>query len=213
MRPSTAKSGQSAARGEQVLDAAARVFARQGYEGTSIDDIADELGSTKGRVYHYYRSKSDMLLGVLNAGSHKLIDVVRPLSEDASLSPAERLRNMARAHAMTMMTHHSYQYVTLRSLDQHLHEGPRSSQSDWEAIRVLRDEYEGLFQGVLEAGCKDGSLSTDDVRLAVRGVLGALNWITVWYRPEASGAGDRRSAETIAESLSRFVVEGVQGES
>ena len=55
MRPTTQRSERAAKRSAEVLDAAAAVLARRGYDGTSIDDIADELGTTKGGVYHYYR--------------------------------------------------------------------------------------------------------------------------------------------------------------
>src|SRR3546814_6257739 len=45
-----------------ILNAAATIFNERGYAATSIDDVADRLGASKGRIYHYYRSKTDIFL-------------------------------------------------------------------------------------------------------------------------------------------------------
>ncbi len=62
-----------------ILDAAAAAFARRGYLATSIDAIADELGATKGRVYHYYRGKAEVFLDVVVSGMQDLIGEMGPL--------------------------------------------------------------------------------------------------------------------------------------
>lgn len=209
MRPTTARNHRAAERGTEVLDAAAVVLARQGYAGTSIDDIADQLGATKGRVYHYYRSKADILLGVLNAGVQRLIEDVGPMAELADMPAQKRLHRMAVAHAMTMMTHHPYQVVTFRSLDRHLFEGQGAKGVAWASIVERRNEYEALFVRVVEEGSQQGVFATSDPRLTVRGIFGALNWITVWYNPDAQPEG-RATREDIAEHLARFVVAGAQ---
>jgi AcrR family transcriptional regulator len=193
-----------------VLDAAAVVIARQGYAGTSIDDIADQLGATKGRVYHYYRSKADILLGVLNTGVQRLIDDVGPLARLADVAPDERLRRMAVAHALTMMTDHPYQVVTFRSLDRHIFEGHGAQGAAWQSIVARRREYEDLFVSVVTEGIERGLFADTDPRLTVRGIFGALNWITVWYNPDAPSEGRPRLTD-IAENLARFVVAGAHG--
>src|SRR4051794_38523212 len=78
-------------RDEEVLSAAARVFHAQGYAGTSVQDVADELGILKGSLYHYISSKEELLFRLLD-GTHT--DVSRILDEVAAadLPPLERLR-------------------------------------------------------------------------------------------------------------------------
>jgi AcrR family transcriptional regulator len=188
-----------------VLDAAAAVFARLGYEGSSIDDIADELGATKGRVYHYYRSKADLLLGVLTEGTQNLIDIVAPIAADPSLPVHTRLLRMSHAHAMVMMNEHSYQKVSLQSFDQLF---ANTRQAQWQSIIALRGEYESLFVDIVEQGLAAGVFATDDTRVAVRSLLGSLNWITVWYRPDA--APHRLTREQIADTAATFALAGVQ---
>ena len=210
MRPSTTRSAGSAQRARAVLDAAARVFARQGYDSTSIDDIADELGATKGRVYHYYRSKIELLIGVVNTGTQDLIDEIRPIASDTGLDPAARLRAMAHAHAMKMMTNHDYQFVILRHIEQRLFEDGGPGRETWREIRAQRAEYENLFTQVVEDGVKSGAFTAPVVTYAARGILGALNWITVWHRPGADGTVDTESAARVADSIADFVVAGVR---
>ena len=72
-RPGPREDGRKA-----ILDAAATAFARRGYLATTIDAIADELGATKGRVYHYYRGKAEIFLDVVVTGMHDLIDELQP---------------------------------------------------------------------------------------------------------------------------------------
>ncbi len=213
MRPGTARTDESARRGIEVLDASAKVFARKGYEGTSIDDIADELQSTKGRVYHYYRSKAELLIGVVHKGTSELLDDVRPIASDDSTSAAQRLHRMAHAHAMKMMSNHDYQFVTLRHLNHRITDAPERDRVAWDGMRDLRDEYEALFTRVVEDGRASGEFALTDVRNAVRAILGALNWITVWYRPDPSGEVDQAVAERIADSVARFCVSGVRQQS
>ncbi|MFC9223804.1 TetR family transcriptional regulator [Streptomyces hygroscopicus] len=209
MRPTSRRSERAAERSAEVLDAAARVLARLGYDATSIDDIADELDATKGRVYHYYRSKSDILLGVLKTGLQRLMDDVGPIAEDTSLSADERLYRMARAHAQAMMTHHPYQVVTIRSLEGHLSSRAGNQDAAWTEVIERRRDYEQLFVRVLEEGHSEGVFLTPDPRLTVRGLLGALNWITVWFDPTADPKG-KATPDEIADHLARFVVTGAR---
>jgi AcrR family transcriptional regulator len=210
VRPGTSRSELGVQRVEEVLDAAAAVFSRLGYDGSSIDDVADELGATKGRVYHYFRSKADLLLGVLSTGAQRLIDLIRPIAQDMSLVPQDRLRRMARAHAMTMMTEHAYHRVGLQAFDQLFAKGPR--RAEWEIVRGLRGEYEQLYLSVVEEGQASGAFAEADPRVVVRGLLGALNWLTVWYRPATDPVtAPRLSDEEIADTTAEFVVAGAIG--
>src|SRR5437764_13543645 len=57
-------------RGREVFEAAARVFHEKGYESATIQDIADEVGLLKGSLYHYFRSKEDLLFEMIQ-GAHE----------------------------------------------------------------------------------------------------------------------------------------------
>ncbi|MBO0876583.1 MAG: TetR/AcrR family transcriptional regulator [Pseudonocardia sp.] len=63
-----------------ILEAAATAFTRSGYASNSMDDIADLLGATKGRLYHYYRAKADIFLDVVLTGTDELIAGIEPIA-------------------------------------------------------------------------------------------------------------------------------------
>jgi len=73
-----------------ILDAAVRVFARRGFNGCRVSDIADEAGVAYGLVYHYFRSKDEVLDTLFLERWNVLLDVIRELDarDDA---PREKL--------------------------------------------------------------------------------------------------------------------------
>lgn len=67
-RPSTSRQEQFVGRRQQILESARRLFARQGFHGTSIRDVHRDIGVSDGLLYHYFPSKLDMLQAVLAEG-------------------------------------------------------------------------------------------------------------------------------------------------
>lgn len=202
-RPSVSPSGH-----QEVLEAAAAAFARRGYATTTIDDIADELGSTKGRVYHYYRSKSDIFLDVLIVGMEDLLERLRPIVDDRDSPPEERLRQVAVMHAMVMMTRSSFQRVSIQGLEMHLlAETGKRHHAAMKKFIALRDEYEQHIADVIAEGVKSGVFRTVEPRLATKPILGALNWMNMWYHPRR---GDQATKERFADEFAAFIVGGLR---
>lgn len=200
-RPGTGSEGRA-----EILDAAAQSFMDYGFNGATIDDVADRISATKGRVYHYYRSKIDLFLDVHLRAMSIMIEAVRPVAEGPG-TPAERLHAMALRHAHAIMENFAYQKVSIQGLEKPLisSRGARPN-AMIEKVVALRDEYESLFAGVLEQGSAEGSFVDVAPRLLSKPVLGALNWLTLWYRPELSPTPETR--EAIARNLADFVLRG-----
>jgi len=76
---------------KQILDAAIRCFARKGYDATSIQEIADELGMAKGSLYFYFKSKDDLLVSVIDYYGEMMFVMMRELPSEAGLPPREKL--------------------------------------------------------------------------------------------------------------------------
>lgn len=191
---------------DEILEAAAVAFMRQGFAATSMDDIADQLGATKGRVYHYYRSKNDVFLDLLRSGMDLMLTGVEPLASGSG-TPAERLRRMAREHALIVMRHLPVQRFAVEAAEMTVMDGlVRRQREAIDEIVVLRDRYEALFRDVIDDGVASGDFRRLHTRLVVKGVLGSLNWITVWYRPTGD---DEESDEHIADTLAEFIVRGL----
>jgi len=168
---------------EEILAAAAEVFRDFGYAATSIDDVADRLGATKGRIYHYYRSKADLYFDVQIGAMSRLSAAIEPIARGPG-SPAEKLHAMACRHAEILMRDMASQKVAVQGLERSLlgNGSVRHGKTLRQIIR-LRDEYEQLFVEVIDAGIRAGELVDMPPRLASKPLLGAINWLTVWFTP------------------------------
>ena len=192
----------------KLLDAAAKAFTIYGFAPASIDVIASQIGVTKGSVYYHYRSKADLFFAV-----HKRAMVINlkaqvPIASDNSVDPQEKLYRMGYLHAMLMMEYLYYQRVTVQGVE--LHQSMSTTPKEREALAeviAMRDAYESLFSQAVRDGIVSGLFPAIDHSLAAKGILGALNWITVWYRPRETEASDFR--QRVATQLARQAIFGL----
>jgi len=84
MKTGERKKRDPAARRREILEAAARVFHRKGYEGASLDEVADLIGFSKAAIYYYFRSKDEILLEMAREGWRMLAELVELREEDQS---------------------------------------------------------------------------------------------------------------------------------
>jgi len=196
---------QSASRAE-VLDAAAEAFMERGYAATSIDDVANRLGCTKGRVYHYFQAKGELFLGVHRRALEMAMHAVQPFN-DSSRSARERLYLMVSAHARLMMEETSYMRLAVQHVEMSLTLEGRTSRQELLDVFALRNEYEGYFEAAIAEGVRAGEFRQVNPDLMAKACLGTLNWMTVWYRP-----GDTAGAEPdeIVAEFAKFVISGLE---
>lgn len=191
---------------ERILDAAAEAFQRQGFGSTTIDDIADEVGATKGLIYYHFRSKFDLFLGVYEEAMRRVREKVEPHAHGDGTG-LDRLTAMSVAHLKNLMTDFAYHNV--------VHEGVRAQSSTalkgrqrdaLKALNELRRDYEHMFHDVLAEGMADGSLRGDlDVALATRTLLSSLNAVDMWFKKIDD------QPEDVVDGLARQVVDLVIG--
>ena len=191
----------------EILDAAARAFMRQGFAATSLDRVSDEIGSTKGAIYYYYRSKSDLFFAVHRRAMELTEAAIRPPFE-AKVSARERLHKMAVAHTLLMMDELPYLRVAAQGLELHLLERTNEDErAELAEVGALREANEFLYIRAIKDGISAGELRPVDARFIAKPLLGALNWTSRWYhpRPGETAAARKRMAELIAD----FVVAGL----
>ena len=192
----------------KLLDAAAKAFTVYGFAAASIDIIANSIGVTKGSVYYHYRSKADLFFAVHKRAMVTNLKAQAPVIMDASLSPEKKLYRMAYLHAMLMMDTIYYQRVTVQGID--LYQSVSTTPMEREALAeviAMRDAYEQLFHQVIQEGIDVGVFSDIDGSVAAKGILGMLNWITVWYRPRETESTDFRSK--VADQLAGQALGGI----
>jgi AcrR family transcriptional regulator len=192
----------------EILRAAAEAFMEHGYAATSIDMVAAVLGATKGRIYYCYKSKADLFFDIFREAMLLNLGTVRPIATGPG-SAGERLRRMVEAHLDLVVSHLPLQRVAIQGVEMHMSGSTTPQQrSLLEALIGMRDDYERLFVQVLGEGIAAGEFRELNIKIAVKLLLGGLNWVCVWYKPRPKETAKTRR-EFIDESAN-FVLRAVE---
>ncbi|MGC0365972.1 AcrR family transcriptional regulator [Rhodococcus sp. 27YEA15] len=175
-----------------IIDTAADAFADDGYAATTVDDLAERIGATKGLVYYHFRSKFDIYLAIYERGMSLLRTAVDiPMAAEGS--GLGRLEAMSRAHLVNLMTHLGHHHTIHHGVRGQMNSAlkPRQ-QAQLAALNSLRLDYEDRYVEVIEAGVRDGSIVTTSPRMAAKVLLSSLNGTDLWFR--------RRDGQTTEET-------------
>lgn len=163
---------------EEILAAASKLFVSKGYHETSVEDIANAVGITKGGLYYYVESKEDVLYEIHQRFISEGLKRLRAVLENSS-DPLIQLLHLIRAHISII---HDY-----KNDIQVFFEGMRQLSKDkQESIRLKRDEYEQIFLETIQRGIEQGYFKSVNPKVVVLYLMGALNWMYTWYKPEKS---------------------------
>lgn len=178
-RPAPTRSAHIDSRAPLVLDAAARLFCRQGYEGTSIRDIARAAGMLPGSLYCHFATKEDLLTAVYVRGVEQIIGAVQAAVRRHA-DPWDRLEAACVAHLEAILRDDDYARVVVRVRPADFAEASAS-------LVGQRDRYEALWTALIAALPLPRRSDRKTLRLLL---LGALNWSQNWYRADG-GASPR----------------------
>jgi AcrR family transcriptional regulator len=198
--------GLSPARRE-ILDAAAHCFMEQGFHASSIDGVARRMAATKGRVYHHYPSKIDLFFDVHRLGMALLFAAQQP----AMRTPGDALQVLAamlRAHALALFEHHAFESVVVQGVQLHRFGAltPRQ-RTELDGLVASRDAFEALFRAQARAAQAAGLLGPLDLSIAVKTVLGGLQWSLIWYRPAHGDSLAQR--QRLADAMVATLLQGL----
>lgn len=158
---------------DSLYRVAAAAFRRNGYHGTSLVDIANELGVSKPTLYYYVKNKQDLLYQCHLAAADEALAAV---CDEPGLTGLARLRETLVSYIEAIIRAESVSVVILeeRSLSE-------------EQLRVVisrRDVFDSRVRAIIAQGLRDGSIRPCEPKLASFTVLGAANWVTKWHRPD-----------------------------
>jgi AcrR family transcriptional regulator len=140
-----------------------------------MQDVADHLGLVKGNLYYYFRTKEELIYHAhLKCMQVSLEALARATASKAK--PAERMRTLIVEHILAM-TEGEYGAVLLEDID-------RLTPAHRRKYVALRDEFEQGVRELIKAGIAQGDFAKQDPRTAGFAILGAINWIPKWYRPD-----------------------------
>jgi len=165
---------------QEILRTAARLFQQQGYDATSMNDVAAALKLSKGGLYHHFQSKDEILFDLMDHAMEITQErVINPVCDIAD--PEERLRMLIRLHIEVVLS------VRDREITVMLHENHPLPPSLRRRINTRKKDYvhfvESLIAELQRARQSKGIVRP---RAAAFALLGMINWIYQWYRPEGT---------------------------
>lgn len=158
-----------------ILLAAARLFGKQGYDATTIDDIARDIGLTKGCIYYYFLSKEDIFYQIRTTAIRAAIDRLKVISSH-NHSPDLTLH----AVITDLITH-----TIVDPLERYaniLHNPPSLSPERRRDIRNLQREYERYVIEIIQEGINTGIFVRCEPKLVAFTILRGALGVAYWYR-------------------------------
>jgi len=180
-----------------IMNSAMHLFGKQGFNGTSMRDIANSVGLLPGSLYAHIASKEALLFEIVAGGISQFNSAVETASASAE-APIEKLRRMIAAHVEVVADNPERSQVVFH---QWRFLGPESLP---DAIERRR-QYETHFVDVIRRGCDEGVFKPSlNLRVTVLTILGALNWTPEWFSPDG-----RLSATALGELMADVLLGGI----
>ncbi|MCD6675435.1 MAG: integrase arm-type DNA-binding domain-containing protein [Burkholderiaceae bacterium] len=182
---------------EEVLyETAARWFNEHGYHGTSLSNLAKELGITKAALYNYVTSKRELLYNV----HLRSLQAARAARDDAAVESTGlgKVRRMIFNYVAAIAASPTVTFILL--------EDGALAPEQAEEILAQRRALDHELRDWIAEGVADGSILPCDPRLASLLITGGLAWVTKWYDPKGGWSGER-----VAEAISTLYAEMLAG--
>jgi AcrR family transcriptional regulator len=163
----------------RLLSVATRLFAERGFDRTSVQEIVEAAGVTKGAMYHYFDSKDDLLYEIYGRVLREQTERLEKVA--ATEAPVrERLASAASDVVVSSIANLNDTKIFLQSMHQLNPEKQR-------AVRAERRRYHERFRALIEEGQRGGEFRADQpADLVVDYFFGAVHHLGFWYRPEGA---------------------------
>lgn len=178
-----------------VLRRAVELFNRQGYDATSVGDLAAELGLSKSAIYHHVSGKEDLLAAALD----EALDGLTAATDRAGATPGtahERLVAVVEESVRILVAHLPAVTLLLRV---------RGNSPVEQAALTRRRALDDRLAALVADAVREGSLRDDiEPQLISRLVFGTVNSLVEWYRP-----GGPTDADELARAVTSLVFDGL----
>lgn len=162
---------------QRLVAAATTLFARQGFDRTSVQEIVEAAGVTKGAMYHYFDSKDDLLHEIYARLLRLQIERLERFA-DAEGPAARRVHTAAADVVVTTIDNLDDATIFFRSMHQ-------LSEDKQRTVRAQRRRYHERFRGLIEEGQRSGEFRTDTpAELVVDYYFGSVHHLSAWYHKE-----------------------------
>ncbi len=167
---------------ERILEEAVKLFYERGFTGTTLDDIAAELGVTKPFIYTHFRSKTDLLAALCKPTIELSLEAVTRAAKSAG-SPTARLNRAIADFTKVVLSRQANIAIYFR-------EEKNLAPDALGEINALRKRFDRVLSNLLTEGVAAGEFDIGDVNLTALAIGGMISWAYTWHRPEGRLALD-----------------------
>lgn len=172
-----------------ILEEACHLFYAQGYEGTTLEAVADRLNVTKPFIYSYYRNKAEILREVSERGIRLCLATLDDVHENGG-TPMAQLK--AIVERVTSLIIDNQEYIVVYQREEKNLE-PATARD----IRKLRKAFDTRLEALLDEGVASGAFDIEDTGFAAISISGLMSWTANWFLPD----GKRSSSEVVVQTL------------
>lgn len=183
---------------EELLETGVALFSERGFQGTSIRDIAKEMGVSLSNLYHYFKNKEGLWLAILEYSIKGLPEKLVNAAESGN-DPLDSFTCLVREHLRQTVFHQRESRIFIIDSDRLSEEGKRLNREI--QMRILYIYLDSL-RNLKEAGL----VRSNHLKILAFNILGSVNWYMRWYRPDGP-----MSAEQTIEEVVEFALFGVVG--
>lgn len=178
---------------ERILNAAVKVFAKNGFYATRVSEIAKTAGVADGTIYLYFKNKDDVLISIFEDGIRRLLHVLREVAA-SDVPIEERLRKVIELQLGSLEEERDLAEVITVNLRQ-------STRLLKQYAAPLFMEYIEVIAGIVAEGQKDGAFRKDvNPKVVARALFGALDGLLVtWALTDPEPAALRKAATQTAD--------------
>ena len=187
-------------RASHVYRIAAEIMCQKGYEGTSMNDIAEAAGLTKAGIYHYIRGKEELLFEIMAYAMDNLEQrVIAPAQEVTDAE--ERLRKIVECHARSLIEGVGAITIVLEEM-------PALTAPHRRIIKSRKRSYFDFIRDTLRELEAEGKLRNVNLTTAAFSLLGMILWISRWYRRDGNLSAEQVLNDYVKLAMSAVLKDG-----
>ena len=180
---------------EKLLDAAVELFAANGFNATSIRDIAKHTGMTIPNIYYHFGNKEGLLIAILERATRQIVDGLRKVTS-REMDPLERFKLLLRAHYDLLISVGREEANILFLEEEHVSRFRKPFQI--ELLDIYRKELRELKSL--------GYVNQENITVLAFNIFGVINWHLRWYKPNGKMTPEQAKDEMVA-----FIQYGMAG--
>jgi len=184
---------------EKIIEKSINLFAEQGFKETTIQQIVEELGVTKGTFYYYFQSKEEVLVDIQMTYIERLLTAQREIFHQKETTCKDKIYELMVRIVSEIRTEGLKAKVFIREM-RHVNEIQLKS------IKQKRNEFRNNLIQVLEEAMRKREIQSHiPAEMIAFGILGMTNWTYFWYDPDGE-----RTEEEIVSYFHQIIMNGIE---